>query len=220
MSWHLFLDESGDLGFDFENKRPSKYLTITILAISQRSATDAIRCAVKKTLKRKVNQGKKGRKRPCHELKGAATSVEVKRYFYGLVSGEKFGLYSLTIDKRKVLEHLRSTASSKDRLYNFIARKVIDAIPFEQANGGVQLIVDKSKGKSGMADFNAYLENQLQGRIQPSVKLNIHHANSCVDAGLSAVDLFCWGIFRKYEQGDPSWFNCFKSKVQFDETLF
>jgi hypothetical protein len=28
----LYLDESGDLGFDFVNKRPSKYFVVTVLA--------------------------------------------------------------------------------------------------------------------------------------------------------------------------------------------
>ena len=31
---HLFLDESGDLGFDFVNKKPSKFFTITILVLT------------------------------------------------------------------------------------------------------------------------------------------------------------------------------------------
>ncbi len=26
--WNLYLDESGDLGFDFVNKKPSKFFTI------------------------------------------------------------------------------------------------------------------------------------------------------------------------------------------------
>ena len=31
--WYLYLDESGDLGFDFVNKKPSKFFTIAILAV-------------------------------------------------------------------------------------------------------------------------------------------------------------------------------------------
>lgn len=29
--WYLYLDESGDLGFDFVNKKPSKFFTVSIL---------------------------------------------------------------------------------------------------------------------------------------------------------------------------------------------
>ena len=29
--WYLYLDESGDLGFDFVTKRPSNFFTVTVL---------------------------------------------------------------------------------------------------------------------------------------------------------------------------------------------
>ena len=32
--WYLYLDESGDLGFDFVNKSPSKFFTIAILVLN------------------------------------------------------------------------------------------------------------------------------------------------------------------------------------------
>ena len=31
--FYIYLDESGDLGFDFEAKKPSKFFTITLLLI-------------------------------------------------------------------------------------------------------------------------------------------------------------------------------------------
>ena len=32
-----------------------------------------------------------------------------------------------------------------------------------------------------------------------------------------AVDLFSWGIFRKYEKKDLKWFEIFREKVAFEE---
>jgi len=32
--WYLYMDESGDLGFDFVNKKPSKFFTITIVGFN------------------------------------------------------------------------------------------------------------------------------------------------------------------------------------------
>ncbi len=55
--WYLFLDESGDLGFDFVNKRPSRYFTICVLATADPGCYHALRKAIKKTLRRKVNLG-------------------------------------------------------------------------------------------------------------------------------------------------------------------
>lgn len=64
---YLYLDESGDLGFDFVTKKPSKYFTITILAVSKDNK--ALASAVRKTIARRLNS-KKHRKRTVNELKG------------------------------------------------------------------------------------------------------------------------------------------------------
>ena len=74
---NLFLDESGCLGFNFDNKKTSKHFTIAILATSNNKD---ISYAVKKTLKRKINHEKS--KRIESELKGSRTSFDVKNYFY------------------------------------------------------------------------------------------------------------------------------------------
>jgi hypothetical protein len=33
---------------------------------------------------------------------------------------------------------------------------------------------------------------------------------------LQAVDLFSWGIFRKYEKNNTEWFDLFKGKIKYD----
>jgi hypothetical protein len=54
--WHLYLDESGDLGFDFANKKPSKFFTITILAISNDKDNRNLINAVKRKLNHSRNK--------------------------------------------------------------------------------------------------------------------------------------------------------------------
>ena len=57
--WYLYLDESGDLGFDFVNKKPSRFFTITILVIKGNIENRLLFNAVKKTLRRRLNPRKK-----------------------------------------------------------------------------------------------------------------------------------------------------------------
>jgi hypothetical protein len=66
-------------------------------------------------------------------------------------------------------------------------------------------------------DFNQYIFRQLKGRLDPRVPLDIKHENSQEYYGLQAVDLFSWGIFRKYEKKDAQWFDIFSRKVAFEE---
>lgn len=211
--WHLYLDESGDLGFDFQAKKPSRFLTIAVLAVNHRKAVDRIRTAVRRTLRNKVNRGRKNEQ----ELKGFRTDLRVKRYFLRIIKDCEFGIYAITLNKIRVYDELTKGAPARARLYNFIAHRVLDRIPFENADGAIELVVDRSKGKWEITEFNQYLQQQLAGRVDPRIPINIYHRSSCVDCGLSAADLFCWGIFRKYEQQDLEWYREFASKIVVDE---
>lgn len=211
--WHLYLDESGDLGFDFQAKSPSRFLTIAVLATSQDQMVKRIRTAVRRTLKNKVNRGKKNEQ----ELKGSSTDIAVKRYFYRIIKDCKFGVYAVTLNKIRVFDELLRGSDAADRLYNWVARLVLEKIPFERTNEPVELIVDKSKGKGGMARFDQYLKSQLAGRLDPRIPIHIHHRNSAADPGLSAIDLFCWGIFRRHERQDEVWYQEYAAKVLCDE---
>ena len=96
--WYLYLDESGDLGFDFVNKKPSKFFTVTILALSSYESNRKLIKAVKMTLRRKTSK-KEGK----NELKGINTTLDVKKYFYKQVKNIRFSLYSITLNKKRIL---------------------------------------------------------------------------------------------------------------------
>jgi hypothetical protein len=105
-------------------------------------------------------------------------------------------------------------------LYNYVARKVIDQIPFNEELRRVALVIDKSKSKKEVKEFNKYLRAQLQAVIAPSVLLEIDHMPSEAEKGLQAVDMFCWGIFRKYEFNDDIWYQLFANKIEFERKLW
>lgn len=211
--WYLYLDENGDLGFDFVNKKPSKYFTITILLVKGSENNRFLINAVDKTLRRKLNPKNK-RKRIVEELKATKITMDIKKYFYDQVKSVDFDIYSITLNKRRVYDYL---VKDKARIYNFIARQVLDKIQFEKAKTNVELIVDKSKSKKEILDFNNYIWNQLKARINPKIPLCIRHNDSRQCKGLQGVDLFCWGIFEKYERKRTNWFAVFKEKIEFDE---
>lgn len=207
--WFLYLDESGDLGFDFVNKKPSKFFTVAIVAVRGVTANRALINSVKHTLKRKLRK-----KAHSAEIKGSKTSVEILRYFYDQCKEIEFGIYSLTLNKRRLFEHL---AKDKARIYNYVARLVMDRIPLERAGTRIYLIVDKSKARSEIEEFNAYIMRELKSRIDPKVPVDIFHHSSHENLGLQAVDMFCWGIFRKYEKRDSRWFSVFwQEKGRYD----
>ena len=209
MKW-LYLDESGDLGFDFVTKRPSKYFTICILMVHNKDSVKKLEKAVKKTIKNKL---RKPKNETSFVLKGSKTSLDVKRYFYKQVCELDFNIYSITLNKRRVYDYL---TNSKHRLYNYVSRLLIDEVPLENATTNIRFILDKCKSKTEIRQFNSYILNQIEGRIDPTIHLRIEHLSDTNEKLLQAADLFPWGIFRRYERNDSEWYNIFKSKIAFN----
>ncbi len=207
--WYLYLDESGDLGFDFVNKKPSKFFTVTILAVKGENNRKLLKAA-RITLRRKFNI----KRHIAEELKGSKCPIEIKKYFYHQAKDVKFSLYAITLNKIRVFERLRK---DKERVYNYIARLVLDEIPFDNVNLRVEIIIDKSKTKKNIFEFNQYILRQIKTKFDPKVPIDMYHYSSQQSFGLQAADMFCWGIFRKYEANDLEWFNVFKEKVIFDK---
>jgi len=207
--FYLYLDESGDLGFDFVNKKPSKFFTITILTVKNVINNIKIAKSVKMTLRRKFNV----KKSKAEELKGSKCPIEIKKYFYSMIKDTDFNVYSITLNKIKLYENLRK---DKERVYNYIARLVLDQINLNIANQGIEIIIDKSKTKKSIFEFNQYVVRQIKSKFDPNILLNIYHCDSKEKLCLQAVDLFCWGIFRKYEKNDLEWFDIFKSKIKYE----
>jgi len=204
---YLYFDESGDLGFDFFAKKPSKYFTVTVMTVSGAANNRQLINAVKKTIKRKLPMN------PQAEMKGSKNSMAIKEYFYRQVSAIPFDIYSVTLDKRSVYDSL---AKQKDKVYNFIAQNVLEKIPVENASTRIQVIIDKSKSKKEIVEFNNYIIRHIRGRVAPYIPIDIYHWISRENPGLQAADLFCWGIFRKYEKEDYKWFNMFKVNIRYD----
>ena len=210
--WFFYLDESGDLGFNPDKKGRSHYFTICILAVSTTTRNRTVAAAVKKTLARKLNPKGK-RRRIVQELKGNTTTLEVKEYFFRQLSGVRFGLYALTLNKERLYAELQKP---KERLYNYLSRLILDQLPLENAVEAVNLVLDKRKNKKERREFNSYIARELGNRLPPDVRLRIIHEDSVNNHCLQAADVFCWGIFRKYERQDNDWYEVFRGKVRYE----
>jgi hypothetical protein len=214
--WNLYLDESGDLGFDFEHKKPSRYFIVTILSIEGLNQNRLLLNSVKKTIKRKLNPKKK-RKRIASELKGSQTTLEIRKYFFEQSKQIEFSLYAVILDKKIIHDAIFKYGIRIPhfirRIYNHIAFMVISRFPFDCAKTCVNLIVDKSKARPEIREFNNIVKKYLEGKIDPRVKLHINHLCSQDNYGLQAVDMFCYGIFLKFERDKDEWFEVFKDKI-------
>jgi hypothetical protein len=141
--------------------------------------------------------------------------LRIKRYFFRNVKNNNWSIYTLVLNKVRVEPHLQ-TKLGKKKLYNFLARFLLEKLNLSEARRNVDLVVDRCKNKEEVRDFNQYLINQLEALLPLHTDLNISHLTSQESAGLQAVDLFSWGIFRKYENNDPEWYKVYRHKVRFE----
>lgn len=210
----IYLDESGDLGFDYNKIKTTKKFVITILVCYSNTAQSEFKKAVRRTLKNKLNSKTK-KSRYITELKGTNTSVEVKVYLLRNIKNNDWNIYTLALNKIRVEPHLR-TKIGKKKLCNFLSRVLLEKLPIHRIERNVELIVDRCKNKEEVKDFNQYLINQLEALLPLNTALNISHLASVESAELQAVDLFSWGIFRKYEYNDMEWYNKFMHKITYE----
>ena len=87
-------------------------------------------------------------------------------------------------------------------VYDELARRVfaqVDCLNFATI---VDVIVDRSKNKKDISEFNVAITDSIRKRLPKPACLSIKHANSHQEAGLQAVDLFCAGVWKKHEKND------------------
>lgn len=202
---YIYLDESGDLGFD--EKRSSKYIVISLLALKD-----------KKKIERRMRKIKRNvlRKKYRKQAEFKKERKEVARPMLRHLIKEKFELYTVIANKSKVKQNLRE---SKEILYNYIASIILLSCPFELGEL-VELIVDKRSSKRLiLQNFDNYLQDKIKA-LNKDISLNITHAESHSFPGIQAVDFMAWAILRKYEREDFEFYNLIKEKIVTEKRLF
>lgn len=210
----IYLDESGDLGFDWSKSKTSRFFVITLLVCFDKKGSDTFRIACRRTIKNKINKNKK--KNPLNELKASKLKLESKIYFLKHSPKDNWSIYSYILDKKQVREHLKKFPQ---KLYNYIAANLLKEVPLKEAKT-IDLVLDKCKNSKEIKDFNAYLQMRIEGDTSMETAVNISHLNSYESCGLQAVDLFSWGILRKYSYKDTSWYDRFCDHIEFEEKFF
>ena len=212
---HLYFDESGCLGFDFSKNGTSKHFTLCVLVVEGVQNNKHLKTSVNRTLRNKINRK---RKKKATELKGSKDSLQTKTYFIQQLDGLKvdYQVYALTLNKKRVNGDLKRRP---DRLYNYLVSQLLKKLSFLNNFSSIHFVFDRCKSPKQVKDINQYLFSQLSSALNTSIKLNFEHKDSQSDRGLSAIDYFCNGIFRKYESKDRGFFDLFKEKIGYEDVF-
>lgn len=206
----IYLDESGDLGFNFNNPKTTRYLVIGLLVFFDDAAHLGMLRAVKKMLRNKLPKN-------LPELKGSNLTLPVKKYFLKELNEHKnWCLYTAAADKKAWVKHHVSNnykMPEKKALYDEIAKRLFSQLNHLKTSPYVNVIVDRSKNNDDIKLFDQIVMAEIKKQISEKTLLTIRHCSSQGDAGLQAVDIFCSGVGRKYEFSDLTWYCEFSDRI-------
>lgn len=212
MSQYIFLDESGDLGFN-PKKKNSQYFVVTILSTKNKNSIEKIVKNVHGSLRKKVKRLSGG---ILHAYK--EKPVTRKRLLKKLAE-KQCTIMTIYLNKSKVYTHLKE---EKHVLYNYVTNILLDRIMTKRLvdlDGVVFLIAAKRETNKFLNNnFRDYLKKQIKDKHGIKIEVDIKASNE--EKALQAVDFVSWAIFRKYELKDDIYYSLIKKKIIEENPLF
>lgn len=210
---YVFLDESGGLSFDFTKGGTTRFFVVCLLVVPTANDHRWLLRSVERTIRHKLHKGRQPR-RLTDELKGTEIDLATKQYFFRQAQAATFSISALILNKGTVNEALRR---EPERLYDAMAQTLITRCPLYQAQDRIFLMLDRRLHAPDIRAFNQSLLIKLQRFLPVRTPCELFHQPSEGNKGIQAVDLFCWGIFRKYERDDEHWYRVFRERIVLEE---
>lgn len=208
---YIFLDESGDLGFDFKKRGTTQFFVITCLFVEEKRPIEKIIKKVHSGLKKKVIK----RIGALHAYK--EKPITRRRVLRGLVEKD-CKVMTIYLNKSKVYTKLQD---EKQILYNFVANILLDRIYTKKIIPvkNINLIASRRETNKFLnVNFKKYLESKVIENHK--AKFSIEIKTPSEEKALQAVDFVSWAIFRKYEKKDDSYYNIIKNNIFEESPLF
>ena len=204
---HVYLDESGDLGF---GQGGTKYFTIAFVVME--NPIEFRRCV--REIKSRYHIPRNA------ELKGNTTRALIKKDLLSRFAKLDLEVYAITLRKSNVESRLREDTN---KLYNYVVGlSLVEWILKGPVNSSVVINVDRRiiSVTSGFK-FNDYLKYKIwyEGE-RPDINLKINHLDSHEAYAIQGIDVICNSIFKKYNSDNYKLFNIIKDKVKSDKKLF
>jgi hypothetical protein len=210
---YIFLDESGNLGFDFKKKKTTKFFVITFLFIKNKKSIENI---IKKVFRGLTKQELKHHPGVLHCYKEKPkTRLRLLNY----LREKDISIISIYLNKQRVYTQLQE---EKHILYNYVANILLDRVYTKNlipTTETVHLIASRRETNKFLnQNFKDYLHRQVSSNHKINLQIDIKTPSE--EKSLQIVDFICWSIFRKKEFEDESYYNLIKNKIVEESGLF
>lgn len=209
---YIFLDESGDLGFDFSKKKTSKFFVVTFLFLTNKRPIEKVIRSLHKELRKKY----KIRSNSLHAYH--EEPVTCLRFYRKLITKD-CKIMTIYLNKQNVYTRMQE---EKAVLYNYVANILLDRIMKKRLIDKSQPIVlvasRRETNKFLNLNFRNYLSQQMKANHNLKIVINIKAPHE--EKALQAVDMVSWAIYRKYEFSDDSYYSLIKDLIVEERSLF
>lgn len=210
---YIFLDESGDLGFNFKKKGTSNFFIVTFLFI------DGSKRPIEKVVRKTHSELKKKIKRRVGVLHSVKEKPLTRQRLLKRLSERNCTAMSIYLNKRKVYTKLQD---EKQVLYNYVTNILLDRVCVKKVisgRGKINLIASRRETNKFLNEnFKDYLCRQIENKHKRTIEISIK--TPAEEKSLRAVDFISWAIFRKHEKGDDSYYNIIKNKIIEESPLY
>lgn len=207
----IFMDESGNLGFDFNKKGTTSYFLITFLFSENKRPIE--KCV------KKVHSGLRRKYKKVGVLHAYIEEPATKKRLLSLLAKKDCKVMTILLNKKRVYTKLQD---EKPVLYNYVTNILLDRIftkKLVQSDDPIELIASrKETNKFLNENFKTYLHSQLA--VNHNIKISISIKTPAEQKALQAVDFISWAIFRKYEYKDDAYYNIIKDNIIEENPLF
>ncbi|MDR0876086.1 MAG: DUF3800 domain-containing protein [Clostridiales Family XIII bacterium] len=197
-----YLDESGDLGFDFRKLRTSRFFVIAFLIADDKRPVHAV---IKKALKGLPENDLKHNHGVLHAgYEKSSTCIKLLRH----ITSKDICIAVMKLDKRKL--------TLPENIHDFYSQVVISLFNCLHTNG----LIDSSEQICLIAsqrETNKQLNDKFAAMVSQgtSIVANISTeiAKPYSDKGLQVVDFIAWAYWQKYENDNPLYADILSAKT-------
>lgn len=126
---------------------------------------------------------------------------------------------TIRLNKSKVHTKLQD---EKAVLYNYVANILLDRIMGKKlidTKSKIELIASRRETNKFLNEnFKNYLSQQTKSSHKVNIEVKIKTPHE--EKSLQAVDVASWAMFRKYEYGDPKFYDLLKPIISEESALF
>ncbi len=208
------MDESGDLGFNEQKEKTSKNFIIAFLFSQNKNILDKI---VKKVFNALPQNIKKKHSGTFHCYK---EQPKVRLKLLSLLKDKKdISIMIIRLNKGNVWTDLRQ---EKSILYNYVVNILLNRvfskklIPIKDKIVFVQS--QRETNKLLNLNFKQYISQQV--KKNHGVELVVEIKRPSEEKALQIVDFVSWGVFRKYEHNDDTYYNIIKDLIRENTSLY